>query len=172
MWSQGERKRRVWYSSTLQAVSLSKANGVCEVMWKRPILWISADEILPDFCWAYFLIAYHLRSANYFPLNKVLVTRALLLHRFFHELLSLCLLKLHLTLLSSLCRWKIGGWVDTLSHRQRISALWQWRFAVAQPCELLQFLVLGCRGFKTKNYSSYHHGYSYRCKTNCEVQHI
>lgn len=147
MRSQGEWKRRVWYSSTLQAVNLSKANGVCDVMWKRPILWISADEILPDFHWAYFLIAYHLCGVNYFSLNKVLVSRALLLHRFFQDLLSLCLLKLHLTLLSSLCRWKIRGWVDTLSQGQCISALWQWQFAVAQPCELFQFLVLGCRGF-------------------------
>ena len=172
MCNQGERKRGVWCSFTLQAVSLSKANGVCEVMWKRPILWISADEILPDFHWAYFLIAYHLHSVNYFPLNEVLVSRALILHRFLTKLLSLCLLKLYLTLLSSLCRWQIGGWVDTLSHRLCIWALRQWQFAVDQPCELLQFLFLGCRGFKIKNYSSYHQRYSCRCKTNCEVRHI
>lgn len=35
------------------------------------------------------LIVYHLGSVNYFTLNKVLVSRAQLLHRFFQELQSL-----------------------------------------------------------------------------------
>lgn len=156
----------------LQVASLTKANGVCGVMWKRPVLWISVDEILIVFCRAYFLIAYHLYSVNYFPLNRVLDNRAVLLCRLFYQLLSLWLLKLDLTLLSSVCRWKIRGWVDTLPQRRRASVLQQWQFAVAQPCELLQFLVLAYRVFKTKNISSYHRGCSYRCNINCEVRHI
>lgn len=108
-------------------------------MWKRPVLWISVDEILIDFCRTYFLIAYHLYSVNYFPLNRVLDNRAVLLCRLFYQLLSLWLLKLDLTLLSLLYRWKIRGWVDTLPKRQRVSVLQQWQFAVAQPCEMFQF---------------------------------
>lgn len=120
MVSGGEVERGLVLTHSLRKhLSLHRGTEVGEVIWKMPILWLSADEN-----WIWFLIIYPSHSVNYFTLNKVLVSRAQLLHRFFHELQSLCLFKLHL-LLSSLCWWRVGGWGDTWTvHLSSDGLLW------------------------------------------------